>query len=74
MATTKIPTTLQGCGKQQLELLTVKEACERLRISPWSFYQLVQRREIKTVKIGRRRLVTVAALEAFIEQRSEGNS
>ena len=58
-------------GNNSTELLTVKETCERLRISPWSFYRLVQRREIKTITIGRRRLVTTAALEEFIQQRSE---
>lgn len=54
-----------------MKLLTVTEVCNRLRISRWSFYQLVNRREIKTITIGRRRLVTIASLEEFIRQRSE---
>ncbi|MGH4016822.1 MAG: helix-turn-helix domain-containing protein [Pseudonocardiaceae bacterium] len=53
------------------DLLTVKEVCAKLRISAWTFYQLVQKREIKTITIGRRRLMTRAALEEFMQQRSE---
>jgi len=52
-------------------LLTVDEACKRLRISRWSFYQLVNRRELATIQIGRRRLVPQKAVTAFIEQRLE---
>ena len=47
-------------------LLTVPEACEQLRISRWSFYQLVQRRQLTTIKIGGRRLVPTASLGDFV--------
>ena len=49
-------------------LLTVPEACDRLRISRWLFYRLVQQRRLSTVKIGNRRFVAVADLQAFIER------
>jgi excisionase family DNA binding protein len=45
-------------------LLTVQEAADRLRISRWSLYNLIRAKQLRTVKIGRRRLVTSAALGA----------
>jgi excisionase family DNA binding protein len=56
------------------ELLTVDEACRSLRISRWSFYQLVHRRKLATIQVGRRRLVPKAAITAFIERRLEATS
>jgi excisionase family DNA binding protein len=50
-------------------LLTVAEACEVLRISRWTFYQLVRQRQLPTVKIGSRRLVPSAAIGEFISRR-----
>lgn len=50
------------------ELLTVAEACERLRISKWSFYELMHRNEIATVTIGRRRLVPRSEVERFVRE------
>jgi len=50
------------------ELLTVPEAAERLRISKWMVYNLIRSRSLRTIKIGDRRLVPVAALRAFLEQ------
>lgn len=47
-------------------LLTVPEACGRLRISRWSFYQLIHQRQIETLTIGRRRLVLTAEIDRFI--------
>ncbi len=49
-------------------LLTVPEACERLRISRWSFYQLLRKRQIQTVKIGTRRLVPASSLTLLIAE------
>lgn len=51
-------------------LLTVPEACRELRIGRWMFYQLVRSGELRTVSIGRRRLVSPAALQAFIEKQT----
>ncbi|WP_083335730.1 helix-turn-helix domain-containing protein [Mycobacteroides saopaulense] len=47
-------------------LLTVPEACGRLRISRWSFYQLIHRRQIETLTIGRRRLVPATEIDRFV--------
>ena len=55
-------------------LLTVDEACRQLRISRWSFYRLIQQRQLATIQIGRRRLVPRKAVTAFIEQRLEATA
>jgi excisionase family DNA binding protein len=52
-------------------LLTIDEAAERLRISRWSVYNLIRANQLRTVKIGRRRLVTPAALTECVEQLAE---
>jgi excisionase family DNA binding protein len=43
-------------------VLTVDEAAERLRVSRWTLYNLIRSNQLRTIKIGRRRLVPVAAL------------
>ena len=48
-------------------LLTVQEAADRLRVSRWSVYNLIRANQLRTVRIGRRRLVTPAALAECIE-------
>jgi excisionase family DNA binding protein len=47
-------------------LLTVEEAADQLRISRWSVYNLIRANQLRTIKIGRRRLVTPAALTECI--------
>jgi excisionase family DNA binding protein len=48
-------------------LLTVDEAAERLRVSRWTIYTLIRSSQLHTVKIGRRRLVPVAALNECLD-------
>ena len=50
----------------EIRLLSVREACSRLGISHWAIYQQIGQGTIKTVKIGRRRLVSSRALDEFI--------
>lgn len=52
-------------------LLTVGETCQHLRISRWMFYRLIQRRELASVRIGRRRLVPESAIRSYIEKHLE---
>lgn len=52
-------------------LLTVQEAADRLRVSRWSLYNLIRANQLRTVKIGRRRLITPAALAECVELLSE---
>jgi excisionase family DNA binding protein len=48
-------------------LFTVQEAADRLRVSRWSVYNLIRSNQLRTIKIGRRRLVTPAALAECID-------
>jgi excisionase family DNA binding protein len=52
-------------------VLTVDEAAERLRVSRWTLYNLIRSNQLRTVKIGRRRLVPVNALAEYIDQLME---
>lgn len=49
-------------------VLTVAEACAALKVSRWTIYQLIRSRQLTTVKIGSRRVVPLAAIEALIER------
>jgi excisionase family DNA binding protein len=48
-------------------LLTIEEAADWLRVSRWSVYNLIRAKQLRTVKIGRRRLEPPAALAECIE-------
>jgi excisionase family DNA binding protein len=51
------------------------EAARRLGLSPRTVATLVLRRELPSRKVGRRRIIPVLALEAFVRnERSEGRS
>ncbi len=47
-------------------LLTVPEASTRLRISRWSVYDLIHKRDLLSVKIGRRRFIPVSELSRYV--------
>jgi excisionase family DNA binding protein len=49
-------------------VLTIQEACAALRISKWTLYQLIRSRQLVTIKIGSRRVVPLAAIQALIER------
>ena len=49
-----------------LKLLTVNEAAKELRVSRWMIYELIRTRQLKTLTIGTRRLITTDDLESFI--------
>jgi excisionase family DNA binding protein len=53
-------------------LLTVQEAAERLRVSRWSVYNLIRANQLHTIKLGRRRLVSPAALAECIKTLERG--
>ena len=51
----------------QERLLTINEVADLLRISRWSVYQLIWSGQLRTLKIGRRRLVRPSALVACVD-------
>ncbi|MFC5754683.1 helix-turn-helix domain-containing protein [Actinomadura rugatobispora] len=52
-------------------VLTVDEAAERLRVSRWTLYNLIRSNQLRTVKIGRRRLVPANALAECLDLLAE---
>ena len=53
-------------------LLTVQEAADWLRVSRWSVYSLIHANQLRTIKIGRRRLVSREALNECVTQLAKG--
>jgi excisionase family DNA binding protein len=51
-----------------MKLLTVKEACDRLRISRATLYNLVNRGELAFVKIGGKSLISEEGIDRLIAQ------
>jgi excisionase family DNA binding protein len=49
-----------------LRLYNISNACKLLNIGHDSIYKQIRRRNLKTVKIGRRRLVSNRAINEFI--------
>jgi excisionase family DNA binding protein len=54
-----------------MQLIGIPEACKRLGIGHWSVYQQINKKALRTVKIGKRRLVSVKALNDFIASREQ---
>ena len=52
-------------------VLTVDEAAEHLRVSRWTVYNLIRSNQLRTVKIGRRRLVPAAAITECLDRLME---
>ncbi len=51
-------------------VVSVTEAARHLGISRVTFYRLLANKEIKTVKVGRRRLVPTREIDRFLEART----
>ena len=64
----RTPTSSHNTIPVASNLLTLTEACTRLRISKWSIYKLIHERELITVKIGTRRFVPVSEVDRFTEE------
>lgn len=48
-------------------LITVKAAAERLSLTPWSVYRLLDDQKIQSVYQGRRRYVVMESLREYAE-------
>lgn len=69
--TSQINPSSEGSPPVSAVLLTVDEAAESLRVSRWTVYNLIRSNQLRTVKIGRRRLIEVAALNECVEALGE---
>lgn len=47
-------------------LLSIPEACEKLRIGRTRLYQILNAGQIKAVRMGKRTLIPAAAIDEFI--------
>ncbi|WP_040694421.1 helix-turn-helix domain-containing protein [Nocardia vinacea] len=63
-----LPTQPASSVGRTPDLLTIPEACARLRLSRWGLYQLINNRELATVKIGRRRFVPLTEVQRFVDE------
>lgn len=59
-------TTLAVVGEIVPELYRVEEAAEALRLSRRTVYELIRSGRLRTVKVGSRRLVPVAAVREYV--------
>jgi len=70
-ATDSFRTTKVPFDRSPRLLLTVEEAAERIGICRSSMFKLIQQGDVRSVKVGRLRRVTPAALEDFITRLSD---
>ncbi|MEV4293038.1 excisionase family DNA-binding protein [Nonomuraea bangladeshensis] len=52
-------------------VFTVDEAAERLRVSRWTLYALIRSNQLRSFKVGRRRLIEAEALTECIKTLAE---
>ena len=55
-------------------LLTVEEVAEAMGLGRTYVYELVMRREIRSIKLGRKRRIPVTALEEFVARQLSGEA
>ena len=56
----------QNIKDTDVRLMSMSEVCERLGISLWAVNQQIEKRTLKSVRIGKRRMVSTRALNEFI--------
>jgi excisionase family DNA binding protein len=54
-----------------IRLISIPEACKRLGIGHWLVYQQINKKALKSVKIGKRRLISINALDDFIKAQEQ---
>ncbi|MEU9685342.1 excisionase family DNA-binding protein [Amycolatopsis japonica] len=55
-------------NEDQGALLTVKEACDTLRVSKWTLYHFIHTRQLATVKLRSRRLIRRSAIRELVKK------
>jgi excisionase family DNA binding protein len=64
------PTNLEGRMIMEKLLLTIGEASEMLGVGRSQVYRLISDGQLTSVKIGRSRRVSVAAIRRFVDERT----
>ena len=59
---------LPESGRPPRLLLTVEEAADRIGICRSNMFKLIRQGDVKSVKVGRLRRITPAALEDFVQK------
>jgi len=62
----QVPETAGTFGRERRLLLTVEEAADRIGVCRSNMFKLIRQGDVKSVKVGRLRRITPAALEDFI--------
>ena len=52
----------------------IPEACRMIGIGRSKLYELMDAGDLETIKVGASRLILVSSLQAFVEQRRDGNA
>jgi excisionase family DNA binding protein len=52
-------------------VLTVTEACQQLRVSKWTLYKLMHSRQLESIRIRRRRLIPLSAIQDLVSRLSD---
>lgn len=50
-------------------VLTIKETAAKLKVSTWTVYELIRKRELASFKLGRRRCVPIEAVQELVAMR-----
>ena len=53
------------------DVFTIDEAADQLRVSRWTLYNLIRTNQLRTIQIGRRRLVPASAPTECLDQLME---
>lgn len=67
-----VPQVGRTALKNQTLLVTVEEAARLLGVGRTTMFELIGRGDIKSVRLGRRRLIARKSLESFVEELSIG--
>ena len=65
-------TIIQEENMVNIRLLNIDQVCAALNMGRVKVYELINRKRLKSIKIGSRRLVSTRALNDFINQLEEG--
>jgi excisionase family DNA binding protein len=69
-----VGTTLDTLQREKPLAVPVKRACKLMGVGNTTMWGLIKTGRVKTVRIGRRRLVLYASLESLLTSEAEGAS